>query len=235
MNPNIYKYLYCIQYETSDEQTHVVHTWFEYHPDDSVVKGTIEKSFKPLKAINSFNYYMVYDKSQEVPFVDEVEKFNATFGKPNNYKPNIPSRGEWEFVYNFILEELEEYKEACEGGDIVGVLDALCDITYVSLGNGVMLHGLRRKILPAYTEVQASNMSKSCITEEEAIQTVELRSEEQGEPCHYEEKGDYYVVYRTRDRKVMKSINYFKPDLMQFFSITEIKDCELKHDSDTII
>ncbi|MFZ9302400.1 MAG: hypothetical protein ACO239_03455 [Sediminibacterium sp.] len=235
MNPNIYKYLYYIQYETSDGQTHVVHTWFEYHPDDSVVKGTIEKSFKPLKAINSFNYYMVYDKSQEVPFVDEVEKFNATFGKPNNYRPNIPSRGEWEFVYNFILEELEEYKEACESGDIVGVLDALCDITYVSLGNGVMLHGLRRKILPAYAEVQASNMSKSCITEEEARQTVELRSEEQGEPCHYEEKGDYYVVYRTRDRKVMKSINYFKPDLMQFFSVTEMKDCELKHDSETII
>jgi len=226
LNPNIYKYLYCIQYETSDEQTHIVHTWFEYHPDDSVVKGTIEKSFKPLKAINSFNYYMVYDKSQEVPFVDEVEKFNATFGKPNNYKPNIPSRGEWEFVYNFVLEELEEYKEACESGDIVGILDALCDITYVSLGNGVMLHGLRRKILPAYAEVQASNMSKSCLTEKEARQTVELRSKEQGEPCHYEEKGDYYVVYRTRDRKVMKSINYFKPDLTQFFSVDEMKNAK---------
>lgn len=226
MNPNIYKYLYCIQYETSDEQTHIVHTWFEYHPDDSVVKGTIEKSFKPLKAINSFNYYMVYDKSQEVPFVDEVEKFNATFGKPNNYKPNIPSRGEWEFVYNFVLEELEEYKEACESGDIVGILDALCDITYVSLGNGAMLHGLRRKILPAYAEVQASNMSKSCLTEKEARQTVELRSKEQGEPCHYEEKGDYYVVYRTRDRKVMKSINYFKPDLTQFFSVDEMKNAK---------
>lgn len=224
MNPNIYKYLYCIQYKTGDEQTHIVHTWFEYHPDDSVVKGTIEKSFRPLKAVSEFNYYMVYDKSQEVPFVDEVEKFNATFGKPNNYKPNIPSRGEWEFVYNFILEELEEYKEACESGDIVGVLDALCDITYVSLGNGVMLHGLRRKILPAYAEVQASNMSKSCTTEEEARQTVELRSQEQGEPCHYEEKGDYYVVYRTRDRKVMKSINYFKPDLTQFFSVDEMKN-----------
>jgi len=228
LNPNTYKYLYCIQYKTGDEQTHITHTWFEHHPDDSVVKGTIEKSFKPLKAVSEFNYYMVYDKSQEVPFVDEVEKFNATFGKPNNYKPNIPSRGEWEFVYNFILEELEEYKEACESGDIVGVLDALCDITYVSLGNGVMLHGLRRKILPAYAEVQASNMSKSCVTEEEARQTVELRSQEQGEPCHYEEKGDYYVVYRTRDRKVMKSINYFKPDLTQFFSVTEIKDSSTK-------
>ena len=25
-----------------------------------------------------------------VPFVDEVETFNKTFGKPNNYEPTIP-------------------------------------------------------------------------------------------------------------------------------------------------
>ena len=228
MKSNTLKYLYCIQYKTIDGQSHTLHPWFETHPDDSVIKKEIHKVEKLSRTEPDFVYYMVYDKSQEVPFVDEVEKFNATFGKPNNYKPNIPSRNEWEFVYNFVLEELEEYKEACESGDIVGVLDALCDITYVSLGNGVMLHGLRRKILPAYTEVQASNMSKSCLTEEEARQTVELRSKEQGEPCHYEEKGDYYVVYRTRDRKVMKSINYFKPDLTQFFSVTEIKDSTTK-------
>jgi predicted HAD superfamily Cof-like phosphohydrolase len=225
---NTLKYLYCIQYKTFDGQTHTSHFWFDTHPDDEAVRKAIGKSEKLTKIEPDFVYYMVYDKSQEVPFVDEVEEFNATFGKPNNYKPNIPSRNEWEFVYNFVLEELEEYKEACESGDIVGVLDALCDITYVSLGNGVMLHGLRRKILPAYAEVQASNMSKSCVTEEEARQTVELRSKEQGEPCHYEEKGDYYVVYRSRDRKVMKSINYFKPDLTQFFSVTEIKDSTTK-------
>jgi hypothetical protein len=228
LKSNTLKYLYCVQYKTIDGQSHTLHPWFETHPDDSVIKKEIHKVEKLSRTEPDFVYYMVYDKSQEVPFVDEVEKFNATFGKPNNYKPNIPSRNEWEFVYNFVLEELEEYKEACESGDIVGVLDALCDITYVSLGNGVMLHGLRRKILPAYTEVQASNMSKSCLTEEEARQTVELRSKEQGEPCHYEEKGDYYVVYRTRDRKVMKSINYFKPDLTQFFSVTEIKDSTTK-------
>jgi len=225
---NTLKYLYCIQYKTVEGQSHTSHFWFDTHPDDGAIKKAIGKSEKLTKIEPDFVYYMVYDKSQEVPFVDEVEEFNTTFGKPNNYKPNIPSRSEWEFVYNFVLEELEEYKEACESGDIVGVLDALCDITYVSLGNGVMLHGLRRKILPAYAEVQASNMSKSCVTEEEARQTVELRSKEQGEPCHYEEKGDYYVVYRTRDRKVMKSINYFKPDLTQFFSVTEIKDSTTK-------
>ena len=131
-----------------------------------------------------------------VPFVDEVETFNATFGKPNNY----------------------------ERGDIVEILDALCDITYVSLGNGVMLHGLKDKIWPAYQEVQASNMSKACTSEKEAMETVSKRSEEQGEACHFEklEEGRY-IVYRTRDRKVMKSINYFRPDLSQFFNKDELK------------
>ena len=44
----------------------------------------------------------------DVPFVNEVEQFNATFGKPNNYEPTIPEEKEWKFVYDFVLEELEE-------------------------------------------------------------------------------------------------------------------------------
>ena len=156
-------------------------------------------------------------KGEYVPFVSEVEEFNATMGKPNNYEPVIPEENEWMFVYNFILEELEEYKAACEAGDIVEVLDALCDIAYVSIGNGAMLHGLKDKLWSAYQEVQASNMSKACVDEEEAQATVERRSVEQNEPCHYEKVGDYYIVYRSRDRKVMKNINYFRPDLKQFF------------------
>ncbi len=155
--------------------------------------------------------------SNYVPYISEVETFNQTMGKPNNYTPNIPEEKEWMFVYNFILEELEEYKHACETGNIVEVLDALCDITYVATGNGVMLHGLKDKFENAYAEVQVSNMSKACNTEEEAIETVKVRSEQQGEPCHYEKVGDYYIVYRSRDRKVMKNIYYFKPNLKKFF------------------
>ena len=159
----------------------------------------------------------------DVPFINEVEQFNDTFGKPNNYEPTIPEKKEWQFVYDFVLEELEEYRQACENGDIVEVLDALCDIAYVSLGNGTMLHGLKDKIWPAYQEVQGSNMSKSCITQEEAMETVTLRSKEQDEPCHFEQVEDRFVVYRTRDRKVMKSINYYKPDLQQFFTGDELQ------------
>jgi len=162
-------------------------------------------------------------ESSDVPFVNEVETFNSTFGKPNNYETTIPEKKEWEFVYDFVLEELEEYKEACQKGDIVEVLDALCDIAYVSLGNGTMLHGLKDKIWPAYQEVQASNMSKACKTEEEAILTVSQRSEEQGEACHFEEIAPgRFVVYRSRDKKVMKSVNYFRPDLKQFFTTEEL-------------
>ena len=138
-----------------------------------------------------------------VPFVDEVEEFNALMNKPNNYEPNIPAKKEWEFVE---------------------VLDALCDITYVSLGNGAMLHGLKDKIWPAYQEVQASNLSKACSNEKEAQATVEKRSKEQGEACHYEKVGDTYVVYRSRDRKVMKNINYFRPNLKQFFTENELEN-----------
>ena len=71
--------------------------------------------------------FQVFDPQSNglVPFVDEVETFNATFNKPNNYEPTIPEKKEWQFVYDFVLEELEEYTQACENGDIVEVLDAL--------------------------------------------------------------------------------------------------------------
>ena len=164
------------------------------------------------------------NKYWNVPFVNEVETFNETFGKPNNYTPTIGEKKEWMFVYDFIQEELAEYKEACEKGDIVGVLDALCDITYVSLGNGAMLHGLKGHIWKAYQEVQASNMSKSCATVEEAEQTVKEVSIAKNHPCHWEKVGNRYVVYRSSDKKVMKSINYFAPDLKQFFTDEELKN-----------
>ena len=179
------------------------------------LKEEIEEAKNPTQEIIAVHFDP--PKENYVPFVSEVEKFNEVMGKPNNYNPVIPAEKEWMFVYNFILEELEEYKHACETGDIVEVLDALCDITYVSLGNGAMLHGLKDKVWPAYQEVQASNLSKACTSEEEAQTTVEVRSKEQGEPCHYEKIGGYYIVYRTRDRKVMKNINYFRPDLSKFF------------------
>ena len=162
---------------------------------------------------------------KKVPFISEVETFNKTFGKSyqNRTTPTI-NAADADFVVNFIQEELDELKEAIAQNDIVGILDAILDITYVGLGNGALVFGLKDKIEKGYAEVQASNMSKSCETIEEAEETVEVRSKQQGESCHWEKVGDRYVVFRSRDSKVMKSINYFAPDLNQFFTDNELAD-----------
>ena len=155
----------------------------------------------------------------KIPFISEVEEFNEVMGKSyqNRTTPTINSK-DAQFVIDFIQEELDELKFAVEGKNIVEIFDALLDITYVGLGNGALVFGLKDKMLDGYAEVQASNMSKICNTIEEAEKTVKVRSEEQGEPCHYKESNGQYVVYRSSDNKVMKSINYFRPDLAQFFT-----------------
>ena len=152
-------------------------------------------------------------KKVKVPFVDEVEEFNEVMGKSwqNRTTPTIDPK-DAQFVIDFITEELDELKVAVKEKNIIEIFDALLDITYVGLGNGALVFGLKDKMLDGYAEVQASNMSKICNTVAEAEETVKLRSEQQGEPCHYEESNGKYVVYRTSDNKVMKSINYFRPD-----------------------
>jgi predicted HAD superfamily Cof-like phosphohydrolase len=156
-------------------------------------------------------------EKKHVPFISEVEEFNIVMGKEwqNRTTPTI-DKADADFVINFIQEELDELKQAVEENDIVGVLDAILDITYVGLGNGALAFGLKDKIEEGYAEVQASNLSKVCKTEEEARLTVIKRSTEQGRPCHYKKIGNKWIVYRD-DMKVMKSINYFKPNLKKFF------------------
>ena len=168
-------------------------------------------------------------KKVKVPFVDEVEEFNEVMGKSyqNRTTPTIDPK-DADFVINFIQEELDELKVAVKEKNIIEIFDALLDITYVGLGNGALVFGLKDKMLDGYAEVQASNMSKICNTVAEAEETVKLRSEQQGEPCHYEESNGKYVVYRTSDNKVMKSINYFRPDLGKFFTELELTSTFLK-------
>lgn len=160
-----------------------------------------------------------------IPFIDEVQEFNKTFAKTINYSPIIPDDPKLtSFVVDFIREETDELEEAIKQKNIVGILDAILDITYVCLGNATLTFGLKEKIVDGYAEIQRSNMSKACDTEALAKATVERRSREQREPCHYEKVGDKYVVYRSRDYKVMKSVDYSRPDLHQFFTEEELEN-----------
>ena len=37
-------------------------------------------------------------KYWNVPFIDEVQEFNDTFGKPNNYATIIGEKNQWQFA-----------------------------------------------------------------------------------------------------------------------------------------
>lgn len=64
----------------------------------------------------------------------------------------------------------------------------------------------------ALLRVHESNMSKFCKTEEEANETVKSYFEK-GIETYFKLVNDYYVVYRSEDNKVLKSINYKPVDL----------------------
>jgi hypothetical protein len=67
----------------------------------------------------------------------------------------------------------------------------------------------------AFKEVHRSNMSKGCKTEREALDTINSYLIK-GVITHHELINGTYVIYRTEDKKVMKSINYSPAELAPF-------------------
>lgn len=142
----------------------------------------------------------------------QVAEFHRTFRHPIIEQPAIPSAARSELRVSLIAEELEELRQAIADNNIVEIADALCDIQYV-LSGAILEFGLGHKFKALFDEVQRSNMSKACQTEEEAQATIVHFKEKKGEDCYYKEVEGLYLVYRTSDNKTMKSINYSPADL----------------------
>ena len=115
-----------------------------------------------------------------------VEEFHKAFKIENNYTPTVDlSKDDILLRYKLMREENEEYLEAAENGDLVEVADALGDMLYILCGT-ILKHGMQDKIAEVFQEIQQSNMSKL---------------DKDGNP-----------IYRE-DGKVLKSDQYFKPDI----------------------
>ena len=118
----------------------------------------------------------------------KVKNFMMAFGQEVKSEPSFSNEKINELRYNLIKEELEEHTEAMNNKDLLEVADALTDILYVTYGAG---HAFGIDLDKCFEEVQNSNMSKL---------------DENGKPI-YNEFG-----------KVMKGLNYFKPDLSKFMN-----------------
>jgi predicted HAD superfamily Cof-like phosphohydrolase len=89
-----------------------------------------------------------------------LEEFHRVFGAHLETSPTAELDAETIALrVSLIQEELNEYREAAEAHDLVGVADALSDLMYVVLGTYVA-HGLQDVGEALFAEVHASNMSK---------------------------------------------------------------------------
>lgn len=144
--------------------------------------------------------------------LNQVGAFHKTFKHPILESPQIPAPERCELRVSLIAEELKELQEAIADGDLVEVADALCDIQYV-LSGAVLEFGLGEKFKELFEEVQRSNMSKACDSEEEAQETVQYYKEERDTEAYYQQEDGKWLVYRKGDNKTLKSINYSPADL----------------------
>lgn len=140
-----------------------------------------------------------------------VAAFHKTFKHPILPEPTIPDEKRCKLRVALLAEELNELEEAIADQDLIEIADALCDLQYV-LSGAVLEFGLADKFGQLFDEVQRSNMSKACKTVQEAEETV-AHYQNKGVSCFYEEADGHYLVYRTEDRKTLKSVYYSPADL----------------------
>jgi predicted HAD superfamily Cof-like phosphohydrolase len=143
-----------------------------------------------------------------------VAEFHRTFKHPILTSPSIPSEDRCKLRVALIAEELKELETAIAQKDIVEIADALADIQYV-LSGAILEFGLGHKFNALFEEVQRSNMSKACVSEDEAKATVEYYRKKDGTECYYKEESGKWLVYRASDNKTIKSINYSPANLQE--------------------
>lgn len=142
----------------------------------------------------------------------QVEEFHDTFNVPVLEKPTIPSNERCKLRVDLLQEELNELKQAIEDKDIVEIADALSDLQYV-LNGAILEFGMKNAFENLFDEVHDSNMSKTCATERQAIETVASYTEK-GVETYYKKANKYmhgfkkYNVYRKSDDKVLKNKDY---------------------------
>ena len=155
---------------------------------------------------------------EQINSLNQVADFHRTFNAPILDTPQIPSEQRCELRVNLLQEELNELSQAIKDNDIVEIADALCDIQYV-LSGAVLEFGLGEKFVELFNEVQRSNMSKACDTQQEALMTLSHYKKKDGTEGYYKKINGKFLVYRASDDKVLKSINYSPANLKDILGL----------------
>ena len=151
-----------------------------------------------------------------VPMHSCVAMWLKTIGQEKPNQPQLMDISLRKLYTDITKEETNELYSAIAANDLTeicdGIYDSLHTITQLALMHGLNVNDITRA---GYI----SNMSKFCKTRQEALDTViayELGKHPNKMGVHmattFELVGELYVVKRTTDNKVMKSINFKEPD-----------------------
>jgi predicted HAD superfamily Cof-like phosphohydrolase len=155
---------------------------------------------------------------EKINSLNQVADFHRTFNAPILETPQIPSEQRCELRVNLLQEELNELSQAIKDNDLVEITDALADLQYV-LSGAVLEFGLGEKFVELFNEVQRSNMSKACNTQQEALMTLSHYKKKDGTEGYYKKINGKWLVYRVSDDKVLKSINYSPANLKDILGL----------------
>lgn len=136
---------------------------------------------------------------------NEVSKMNEAFGNPKGSLENVDFNRLRTQMKN-VLDEYDEFLEALENKDVVGIRDAICDILVFTLGAG---HLIGMPVDIDMHQVYLSNMSKLCHTAQELEDTINFYNR-LGVETYVE--GDVHAggacVKSTKDQVDIKGKNY---------------------------
>jgi predicted HAD superfamily Cof-like phosphohydrolase len=88
-----------------------------------------------------------------------VKAFHEKFHVLISEKPSLIPKDRSDLRYMLIKDEVEEYQEGVQDGDLENIAKELADILYSTYGT-IIEHGLQDKMEAIFEEVHRSNMSK---------------------------------------------------------------------------
>lgn len=144
--------------------------------------------------------------------LDLVREFMTTSGQAVAEKFEVPRLELAALRYGLNKEENKEITDGVLAGNLVEILDGICDLRYVTDGQ-MLAFGITPELFAdAFAEVHRANMSKFCKTEDEAQRSVDKYAKD-GIDTYYDKVNGLFVIYRTADDKVLKSCNWTEPDI----------------------
>lgn len=160
-----------------------------------------------------------------------VKHFNITFGNERYYLKGAFTEEREQQREKWFSEELNELIDACDKNNRVEILDAICDMYYIHIGTLLEKHeGDIQKVLNEFflVESESENRDRNLLLIKMMLPNLKkwdvyfyyddilIKAMEEVHRSNMSKLDDNGRPIYREDGKIMKSKNFFAPNLKQF-------------------